>query len=228
MPSVGKRRVFQLDACFDAFIARHWRDAHFLSITFAENVTDKDVAERSWRPVREWFNRKDVAYLGVWENQARGAWHLHLVLSRYIDIREFREFAVCHGWGPIMRIDRILVKVDDFNAPDPKQLAHQVDRVKRYLLKYLKKGHRSERSGAKLSVYSKGCRLCTMTFAFAWEMGGRLWASGREVFESVYGRPPRWCDADTRRILRLGFEFYAGAPEWERFLMWSPYDIEFG
>jgi len=228
VPSLGRRRVFQLEKCFDAFIERHWRDAHFLSITFAENVTDKEVAERSWRPVREWFNRKDVRYLGVWENQKRGAWHLHLVLSRFIDIRDFREFAVGHGWGPIMRIDRITFKVDDFNAPSPKQLASQVDRVKRYLLKYLQKGHRASGSGAKLSVYSKGVRLCTMTFYFAWEMGGRLWASGREVFEAVYGRLPKWCEADRRAIMRLGWECYAGSPEWGKYLMWSPYDIEYG
>lgn len=229
MPSLGRRRVFQLDACFDSFIERYWRDAHFLSITFAENVTDKARAERSWRPVREWFNRREVAYLGVWENQTRGAWHLHLLLSRYIDIRVFREFAVSVGWGPIMRIDRVTFKVDDFNAPDPKQLASQVDRVKRYLLKYLRKGQWSSdgvQSGAKLSVFGKACRRVTMAVSFTEDMAGRLFDAGREVFFTVYGRLPTW--ADYKKVMRLGWEVLADNPKWQNLLMWSHYEIEYG
>lgn len=221
--------MFQLDACFDSFIEKHWRDAHFLSITFAENVTDKARAERSWRPVREWFNRREVAYLGVWENQTRGAWHLHLVISRYIDIRVFREFAVSVGWGPIMRIDRVTFKVDDFNAPDPKQLASQVDRVKRYLLKYLRKGQWSSdgvQSGAKLSVFGKACRRVTMAIYFPEDMGGRLWDAGVRLWIELYGRLPRF--NQVRECMRLGWEVLSSDPRWQNHLMWSQYDIEFG
>lgn len=226
MPSASKRRIFQLDHCFDDFIRRHWKDARFLSMTFAENVTDKSLAEQSWRPVREWFNRKDVEYLGVWERQARGAWHLHLVLSTYIDISEFRMFAVGCGWGPIMRVDRITFKLDDFNAPDPKQLSAQVDRVKRYLLKYLTKGQRDDPSkGVKLPVYSKNCRKCTMCFGWANQIGSRLWRSGAGLFYEIYHVLPGF--HDIAFVMRIGFEANWGRDGWED-LLWSRYDCEYG
>lgn len=230
--SWAKRREFQFDHNFDCFLAAHWRDARFLSITFRENVTDKAVAEAAWRPVREWFNRRGIRYLGVWEEQRRGAWHLHLVLSCYVDITKFRAFAMSVGWGPIMKIKRVLVEVDDFHAPEPAQVESSIAKLKRYLGKYLQKGHRGGGNRyCKLTVYGKGDRKCSMTFAWAFENGARLWRLGCDLFtglqhiQGLSARAPRWDEYDF--VIKLAFEHAWGLPGWEN-LMWSRYEIEYG
>ena len=85
----------------------------FLTLTFADNVTDIKYCNREFSKFVRRLNRRvyksdvmQVRYLAVWEAQKRGAIHYHVVLFRfpYIRAKDLREIWG-HGFVKINRID---------------------------------------------------------------------------------------------------------------------------
>lgn len=85
----------------------------FLTLTFADNVTDIKYCNREFRKFIKRLNRRvygtdktKVRYLAVWEAQKRGAIHYHVVLfgMPYIRLSELRE-VWGHGFVKINRVD---------------------------------------------------------------------------------------------------------------------------
>lgn len=85
----------------------------FLTLTFADNVTDIKYCNREFRKFIKRLNRRvygtdktKVRYLAVWEAQKRGAIHYHVVLFGlpYIRLSELRE-VWGHGFVKINRVD---------------------------------------------------------------------------------------------------------------------------
>jgi hypothetical protein len=53
-----------------------------LTLTFAENITEKAEASRRFNSLRPaLFSLGILSFIGCWERQARGAWHLHLIVA---------------------------------------------------------------------------------------------------------------------------------------------------
>jgi hypothetical protein len=61
--------------------ARQWGEDNCgeLTLTFAENITEKSEASRRFNSLRPaLFALGVLSFIGCWERQMRGAWHLHL------------------------------------------------------------------------------------------------------------------------------------------------------
>ena len=53
-----------------------------LTLTFAENITEKAEASRRFNSLRTALAGLGIrSYIGCWERQTRGAWHLHLFVA---------------------------------------------------------------------------------------------------------------------------------------------------
>jgi hypothetical protein len=80
-----KRFAVQKDA--EGFV-RQWGGEDYcaeLTLTFAENITEKAEASRRFNSLRTaLFSLGIQSYMGCWERQKRGAWHLHLLIARSI------------------------------------------------------------------------------------------------------------------------------------------------
>ena len=63
-----------------------------LTLTVRENLTDIKTASRLFREFCETAKRHGVIkkYVGVFERQKRGAWHLHIALGEYVNISKAR------------------------------------------------------------------------------------------------------------------------------------------
>ncbi len=203
------------------FLRQFWRTSKFLTLTFEENVTDRAEANRRFKVVEDWLSRREVVWLGVWERQHRGAWHVHLLISHRVQIQELRSFIVRRGWGRICNIRNTGSDVVGRGAqgrryawpknPNDSDFAH----CAKYLAKYLDK-HDIENDGMlrkfSLVVGSRSVR-CWST-AFAWADGGsRAWRFGLPLFYELaqdlgvsnpYGKRATWSNRSL--ILRLGYE----------------------
>lgn len=104
----------------------------FVTLTFAENITDLSAANKEFNKFIKRVSRRhtEFQYLAVPEFQKRGAIHYHLVCSLpYISNSQLRELWE-HGFVNIKKIEG-------------------VENVGAYLMKYLSKGHQDERSFGK-------------------------------------------------------------------------------
>jgi hypothetical protein len=64
--------------------ARQWSEDNCgeLTLTFAENITEKAEASRRFNSLRPaLFALGVLSFIGCWERQLRGAWHLHLLIA---------------------------------------------------------------------------------------------------------------------------------------------------
>lgn len=84
----------------------------FLTLTFAENITDWVYANNEFKKFIKRLNRRyaDFKYIAVPEFQKRGAIHFHLVCNvRYLSIQELDGLRSLwgNGWIDLQRIDKI-------------------------------------------------------------------------------------------------------------------------
>ena len=183
-----------------AEIARTSRFPTFATFSFAENVTDKAEAAVRWRRLKERMKRKlpDIRMVGVWQRQERGAWHLHVVADRYLDIHWLRPAALECGFGPQLNLKPITVPGSrGFRQNDPRDVA-------RYITRYITRDCESEDKGVRLVDYTGSARRVTV--AFSWYKGiSRLWRLGRQVWSDIYGVERPTFEAYWF-VVRLGWE----------------------
>lgn len=169
------------------------------TLTFAENVVDRVEAEKRYRRLKERLRRRFLSLnaVGVWQRQARGAWHLHLVLDRCIAIEWLRPQAVACGFGTFINLRRI-------GAAGFRQLGP--DRVARYISRYVSRDLPEGDKGARLVAYIGNARRCTVRFG--WANGvSKLWRAGRGIFFELFGHTP---DFDSYWfVVRLGWETFS-------------------
>lgn len=210
----------------EAFLRRP--DVWFWTFTFAENQQDKAYAERCLGRLEDKLRRMGAEWYHVWELQKRGAWHVHMLVNRYLDVGWLRPWMQARGWGPIMKG----VKVHDDGSRR---------RVASYLVKYLRKGVGFQRrmvegrmslqdaelmpqeappapacmavavvplAHKKLAGCSLGARVANTLWRWNPWISGRpaayLWWVGRSMFVELFGEQPRWKDIST--CIRLGYE----------------------
>lgn len=164
---------------------------------------------------------------------------MHLLINKWVDIAPFREWAVKRGWGPQMFIDPIVPHFNGAHPPQLKDIEARIEKAKRYLAKYLRKGMSGgtcRSAGRHLVGYSAGARHWSAAFAWSgfcetdigsrlYRVGVRLWADIRYTLGHSF-QVPRRCDY--REIMKLGFEALAVDPALENILRWSRYEIDYG
>lgn len=177
------------------------------TLTFAENLTDKAEARKRWKRLRERLVREwpDLKGCGVWQRQARGAWHLHLILNHSVAVQTLRDLATSCGWGLQMRLDYIGGR-EGFRGKS-------VASVCRYVTRYITRDLDEEDGGEHLTVWLN--TKCGTT-DFHWHGGlATLRRKGLDFVAGMDGDDRDFCGWDRNRIastipwetlVRLGWE----------------------
>lgn len=172
----------------------------FATFTFAENITSKAEAEIRWGRLRERLRRRhpNLHGVGVWQRQSRGAWHLHLVLDRMLEITWLRSSALSCGFGTFINL-RFVKKMDGF-----RDMGGPI-RVARYIARYVTRDERGlEDKGVRIVCFiGRGTRVASTRFGWAQGLS-QLWRYGRAEFFSIFGHPPG--PGEFNLCVRLGWE----------------------
>jgi hypothetical protein len=157
----------------------------FCTLGFQDNVIDHNEASRRWQPVARWMKEvKHVRFVGVWQRQKRGCWHLHLILDRRVDATALRSRAVESGMGSQVDLQFIRRRESDgehtISKTTGKKYNGNWDRanysVVHYLCRYLTRDFQKD-FGAQLVVRGGIERTGNVRFAwvdgasYAWRLG---------------------------------------------------------
>jgi hypothetical protein len=137
-----KKLRFSFECAVVRFCLLYEPDVFLWTMTFKENLQDEVEAKKRFRGVCDLIRRRGGKYLGVWERQKRGAWHLHLLVNIYFDWTWFQKWLLARGWGEVLRVDRVYSKPDAVGLARWRPLA-------RYLSKYLFKQYGSIVEGSE-------------------------------------------------------------------------------
>lgn len=136
------------------------------TVGFAENLTDKEEAERRWKLLRQRIERRYPNIVGVhtWQTQKRGAWHIHAVWSNFVDVNWLRAAALECGFGPQMKLRFIDCQYGGFDSVSIRDVC-------RYITRYISRDFRERVDGRhKLIGYvgrSRAGFLCQNNFHWA-------------------------------------------------------------
>jgi hypothetical protein len=188
------------------WLLRRFQRCTFVTITAKECLADLHEAKRRFIPVANWFRRKNLVGVGVWQLQRRGAWHLHVLVSGRVEVAELRPFAVARGWGSQLNVKAVYAYKNR-----PETFALQVKRLGDYVSRYVTRDLSGNR-GYQLVTYVGGARCGTVRFGW---VGGvaKVWRIGCEMFYEMFKRFPRWGDSEF--VLRLGLECVWGQSGFE-------------
>jgi len=179
-------------------ICRTAKRPTFDTFTFADNCQDKHEAGRRWRRLKARLKRHyhGLRAVGVWQRQARGAWHLHVLFDRWLDVVRVRAWALECGFGSQLNM-RSVKEAPGFRS-------WTIKRVAQYISRYITRDIDDEDKHVRVVDYTGDTRLCTT--AFRWAHGiAYLWRKGRAVFSEIYNCRPATFE-DFWFIIRLGWE----------------------
>lgn len=99
-----KKRLRVLWSCEE--MCKGGRRLRFLTLTVPEHGLPLRVVTARWRALRSSRFVRDLLrnhdYICVYEKHPSGhGWHIHVVLNRFVPIREFRRVAEYYGFGRI-------------------------------------------------------------------------------------------------------------------------------
>jgi hypothetical protein len=176
--------------------ARQWGEDRCgeLTLTFAENITEKAEASRRFNSLRPALMALGVlSFIGCWERQMRGAWHLHLLIALAHPVRNQPDARVylqrlrdtiC-GTAESEHKDGLLVKRGfgyiHHLAPIKKTAARFAGYFTSYLTKTWK-ALQGEKKRVRLITYSKNVLRCASVH-FSWNgPGGINWRRKKRMF----------------------------------------------
>jgi hypothetical protein len=176
--------------------ARQWGEDNCgeLTLTFAENITEKADASRRFNSLRPALLALGVlSFIGCWERQMRGAWHLHLLVALAHPVRnqpdarvylqKLRDI-VC-GTAENEHKDGLLVKRGfgyiHHLAPIKKTAARFAGYFTSYLTKTWKE-LQGEKKRVRLITYARNVSRCASVH-FSWNgPGGINWRRKKRMF----------------------------------------------
>lgn len=178
-------------------------DGTLAQVVGSEVYWTKTQAEQHFKPFEDWCRRRGIQHLAFWEKQKRGAWHPHVLVNKYCDVKVVREFMMARGWGIQMFFKRVQLGGSESVRGHGETVAPAP--LARYLIKYLTKAHTCEPrkkffTGARASVAGN--------LKFKWNPWtelphSMLYFYGRSLFQQFYGRLPKFCDQ--RHVIELGY-----------------------
>ena len=171
----------------------------FLTLTFADNVSDHKEAYRRFCSMR---NRLLSKHFGAWvmvkERQKRGAWHYHLLVDCFFDIRTGINWEEIHN-GKYSSASQVLRNYWDllrnelpkynFGRSELLPIESTVEGMSKYIGKYISKhvgARREEDKGVRLFSASRGQILSSTKFSWNTK-GGKKWRSQLKAFCNHYG-----------------------------------------
>jgi len=204
MASSRNRSAYLKKIELESFVQRYLPHVWLLTLTFAENLTDKHEAQKRFKPISDWLDRRGIEWNGVWQQQKRGAWHLHILINKYVSIGEFRAFAVKRGWGTFINLRGVGQAGGNTDFQDAAKLIS-------YLCRYLTRSYTIDvparvRLSAGKSVTKRG------NTNFKWVNGiGRVWRAGCTAMagKRIYNRKswgeywslPRFSDVEAQQVV---------------------------
>lgn len=215
MADTRRKTSYVTELQLRAFLRHHLPNVWFLTFTFQENVVDKAEAMRRWKPVADWLDRHGVVWCEVWQQQKRGAWHVHILVDRYCDVNLLRPFCVARGWGnQSPQADR--VGSGSYRWQNPEKLV-------KYLCRYLSRAMCEHVPARVRLTGGKSITKCGTT-KFHWNTSlSRLWREGQTAFLREWNR-----GANYRGRLWTAARGYYSEFEWvrewveERLLAFAP------
>jgi len=205
---------------------------YYWTFTFAENLTEKDEAEKRFKPFKDLVARsrsvtgREAELLYFWERQKRGAWHVHVLVNVYFDVSRLRPWMVKRGWGPVMNAQRVDGRQRYVDGVGWCRDTREQEALLSYLLKYVTKSLRDHGamngSEVKKKVTGGNCRArkCNTLFRFVpwinpcakyWFYGIDLWRAGDCGYNRERRLRPR--PHEMRDVFRLGHE-WLGRPSY--------------
>jgi len=176
--------------------ARQWGEDNCaeLTLTFAENITEKEEASRRFNSLRSaLFALGILSFIGCWERQMRGAWHLHLLVALAHPVRNQPDARVyLQGLRDIIcgtaeneHKDGLLVKRGfgyiHHLAPIKKTAARFAGYFTSYLTKTWK-AIQGEKKRVRLITYARNVSRCASVH-FSWNgPGGINWRRKKRMF----------------------------------------------
>ena len=176
--------------------ARQWGEDSCgeLTLTFAENITEKAEASRRFNSLRPaLFALGVLSFIGCWERQIRGAWHLHLLIALAHPVRNQPDARVylqrlrdtiC-GTAENEHKDGLLVKRGFGYIHHLAPIKKTAARFAGYFTSYLTKTWKSlqgEKKRVRLITYSKNVLRCASVH-FSWNgPGGINWRRKKRMF----------------------------------------------
>ena len=194
-PYRAKRR-FAVQKDVEGFV-RQWGGEDYcaeLTLTFAENITEKAEASRRFNSLRSaLFALGILSYIGCWERQTRGAWHLHLLIALLHPVRNQPDARVylqglrdtiC-GTAECEHKDGLLVKRGfgyiHHLAPIKKTAARFAGYFTSYLTKTWKE-LQGEKKRVRLITYARNVIRCASVH-FSWNgPNGINWRRKKRMF----------------------------------------------
>lgn len=173
----------------------------FFTLTTPDNVTDKAEFSRRWHSMRTHYWSKGPHFgewIGTFEQQIRGAWHLHILVILAENIREgvnFEEFAKgkYRSASPYLRslwADlRASCALYGFGRHELLPVKSNAEGMARYMGKYISKhiGQRDESAkGKRLVSSSRGWVKNSVRFAWHTE-GAQEWRRKFRIFAHLVG-----------------------------------------
>ena len=173
----------------------------FFTLTTPDNVTDKAEFSRRWHSMRTNYWNKSHHFgewIGTFEQQKRGAWHLHILVILAENIREgvnFEEFAKgkYRSASPYLRslwADlRASCALYGFGRHELLPVKSNAEGMARYMGKYISKhiGQRDESAkGKRLVSSSRGWVKNSVRFAWHTE-GAQEWRRKLRIFAHLVG-----------------------------------------
>lgn len=173
----------------------------FFTLTTPDNVTDKAEFSRRWNSMRSnyWNDSPHFGeWIGTFEQQKRGAWHLHVLVVLAQDIREgvdFEEFAAgrYRSASPYLRSVwrdlRASCELYGFGRHELLPVKSNAAGMARYMGKYISKhiGQRDESAkGKRLVSSSRGWAKNSVRFAWNTE-GAQEWRRKLRIFSHLIG-----------------------------------------
>lgn len=205
---MGYSRVKQraaVEFSIQRFFLRH-PVVYFWTITTADNCTCKAEVERRVKPLWDLIKRRGGERLGVWERQQRGAWHLHFLTDKYLDVNWLRPWLVKRGWGPQMRVKKAQAR-SRWNGQAWEVDLESVKGVAVYLSKYVTKGIEDD-YGNKVKPFSVASSARASTVRFSWDKytnpRAYLYHWGRSIYFEVFNELPTFKEGAL--LIRLGYE----------------------
>lgn len=200
----------------------------FLTLTFQENLTDLGEAWKRWKPIADWLRHRGISAVGAWQQQKRGAWHIHLIVDGYIQVVLMRDFAKGHGWGSFLNVQKI-VRPPATQDEAKAELRRAIRYVARYVQRDIVEAHRADAAaGRKVCLYLCGTKKATVRFNFT---GGlhHVWRLGCALWCEVWGwRPDQlyrnlkqdvWRQTSLRaQVMAMGLEAVWGNPSFAHLL----------
>lgn len=189
----------------------------FLTLTFADHVTDRREAQRRLNSLATHVLRVRYpdGFVRVLERQKSGRIHFHLLVVLAADVRTGVDFAAFGARdyrtaGDFLRREwafwRLTSKRFGFGRTELMPIRSTAEGIGRYVGKYVSKhlgARKDEDRGARLVEYSRGARMARTRFGWATDHG-QQWRAKVRLFALIMGVRHGFdvrCIADLTRCL---------------------------